>query len=29
VLLEEYARQMISDEETHISEVQKMIRKSE
>lgn len=29
VLLEEYARQMISDEETHISEVQKMLRKSE
>ena len=27
--LEEYARKMISDEETHISEVEKMIRKPE
>lgn len=27
VFLEEYARQMIMDEETHISEVQKMLRK--
>jgi bacterioferritin len=27
VYLEEYARQMITDEETHISEVEKMIRK--
>jgi bacterioferritin len=27
VFLEEYARQMIMDEETHISEVEKMIRK--
>jgi bacterioferritin len=27
VFLEEYARQMISDEETHISEVEKMLRK--
>jgi len=29
VYLEEYARQMIMDEETHISEVTKMIRKPE
>ncbi len=29
VFLEEYARQMIMDEETHISEVEKMIRKPE
>ncbi len=29
VFLEEYARQMIVDEETHISEVEKMIRKPE
>jgi bacterioferritin len=29
VFLEEYARKMISDEETHISEVEKMIRKPE
>jgi len=29
VFLEEYARQMIEDEETHISEVEKMIRKPE
>ncbi len=28
ILLEEYARQMIHDEETHISEVVKMLRKS-
>jgi bacterioferritin len=27
VFLEEYARSMISDEETHISEVEKMLRK--
>jgi bacterioferritin len=27
VFLEEYARQMIADEETHISEVEKMLRK--
>ena len=27
VFLEEYARKMISDEETHISEVEKMLRK--
>ena len=27
VYLEEYARDMITDEETHISEVAKMIRK--
>jgi len=27
VFLEEYARNMISDEETHISEVEKMLRK--
>ena len=29
VFLEEYARQMICDEENHISEVEKMIRKPE
>jgi bacterioferritin len=29
VFLEEYARQMIFDEETHISEVEKMLRKPE
>ncbi|MBY0407865.1 MAG: hypothetical protein K2Q01_09240 [Rickettsiales bacterium] len=29
VFLEEYARQMIEDEETHCSEVQKMLRKPE
>jgi len=29
IFLEEYARKMISDEETHISEVEKMIRKPE
>lgn len=29
VFLEEYARQMISDEELHVSEVEKMIRKPE
>lgn len=29
VFLEEYARQMIMDEETHISEVEKMLRKPE
>ncbi|MEZ5648101.1 MAG: ferritin-like domain-containing protein [Alphaproteobacteria bacterium] len=29
VFLEEYARRMIHDEETHISEVEKMIRKPE
>jgi len=29
VYLEEYARQMIVDEEGHISEVEKMIRKPE
>ncbi len=29
VFLEEYARQMIVDEETHCSEVQKMLRKPE
>lgn len=29
VFLEEYARQMISDEETHISEVEKMLRRPE
>jgi bacterioferritin len=29
ILLEEYARQMIVDEETHVSEVEKMIRKPE
>lgn len=29
VYLEEYARQMICDEESHISEVEKMIRKPE
>ena len=29
IFLEEYARQMITDEETHISEVEKMIRKPE
>lgn len=29
VYLEEYARQMIHDEETHISEVEKMMRKPE
>ena len=28
VLLEEFARNMIVDEETHVSEVQKMLRKS-
>lgn len=28
VLLEEYAREMISEEEVHVSEVQKMIRRS-
>ena len=28
VLLEEFARDMITEEETHVSEVQKMIRKS-
>jgi len=27
IVLEEYVRQMISDEETHISEVEKMLRK--
>ena len=29
IVLEEYARQMIADEEQHISEVQKMLRKPE
>jgi bacterioferritin len=29
IFLEEYARKMISDEETHISEVEKMLRKPE
>lgn len=29
IFLEEYARQMISDEETHISEVKKMLRRPE
>lgn len=29
VVLEEFARKMISDEETHISEVEKMLRKPE
>ena len=29
VFLEEYARLMISDEETHVSEVEKMLRKPE
>ena len=29
IFLEEYARKMITDEETHISEVEKMIRKPE
>ena len=29
IYLEEYARQMISDEESHTSEVEKMIRKPE
>jgi|GEM_PF-5710181 len=27
IVLEEYARQMLSDDETHISEVEKMLRK--